>query len=554
MSNYNNFRRLLRPFAMVGFAAVISFAGCTEVDDTLGSNLIPNNQQMKAGFVSLGAQVFSGDKMGELNPKKYVETRLFQTDSIVSSDITYGYMGSSLDAVFGLRTAGFLSQYTSYYQVDSGYFGYRPIFDSVQLMLSINSYGSDTITPQRYNVYEVTDNKYLDDTKAKQDTVFYLNFDPQAEGIVGSEPLFTFTFPDGTATGPTTTAVTMNPTDAGREFVRRLMLQSGKYAGDYSVYSADSLEQFVAEFKGLYIVPAADQTTVGKGTIYETDLASSGFTVYGRNRVKSDPTLIQDTIGMTYMFYDSYAGQNGGVSVNHIRHDYAQATAADRVNIDDARETNPDRPLCNQVYVEGEGGVVTEITFTQAFFDELDSLITAANTADVKNFTTLAFNQVRMSIYFPGSNYDWMQIDPAASGDLIAAMNDSQDRLGLYTDYKMLTGIPDYAYAYEQTYMDSSSGSGLAYDGHINRSRACYTMDITSYIQILWSDYVKLKAQTPAGQAVDLMKVPNRSIYLGPEAYSLYTQKNSILQGMTPDDVTTADAPIRFDISYNLIK
>lgn len=45
------------------------------------------------------------------------------------------------------------------------------------------------------------------------------------------------------------------------------MLQEGTYKGDYSIYSLDSLEQWVAEFKGLYIVPAVDQTSPNKGNI-----------------------------------------------------------------------------------------------------------------------------------------------------------------------------------------------------------------------------------------------------------------------------------------------
>lgn len=55
------------------------------------------------------------------------------------------------------------------------------------------------------------------------------------------------------------------------------MLQEGTYKGDYSIYSLDSLEQWVAEFKGLYIVPAVDQTSPNKGNIYATSLDASGL-------------------------------------------------------------------------------------------------------------------------------------------------------------------------------------------------------------------------------------------------------------------------------------
>mgnify|MGYP000499193296 FL=1 len=80
------------------------------------------------------------------------------------------------------------------------------------------------------------------------------------------------------------------------------MLQEGEYAGDYSIYSADSLKYWVEAFKGLYIAPNPEKplTEYGKGTIFATELTYSGLSVYGRNRVKDDPSLIKDTIGMVY--------------------------------------------------------------------------------------------------------------------------------------------------------------------------------------------------------------------------------------------------------------
>ena len=154
MKRFNNFRRMLLPVAALAATIGLTLGGCTKVDDTLGGNLIPDNQQMRAGYVQL-------PRADELNPKKYVETRLFQTDSIVSSNITYGYMGSMLNDTLGHRSAGFLSQMVNYYKVDSGYFGYMPIFDSAQILLKVTSFGRDSVTEQSFAVYEVVSNKYL---------------------------------------------------------------------------------------------------------------------------------------------------------------------------------------------------------------------------------------------------------------------------------------------------------------------------------------------------------------------------------------------------------
>ena len=556
MKRFNNFRRMLLPVAALAATIGLTLGGCTKVDDTLGGNLIPDNQQMRAGYVQL-------PRADELNPKKYVETRLFQTDSIVSSNITYGYMGSMLNDTLGHRSAGFLSQMVNYYKVDSGYFGYMPIFDSAQILLKVTSFGRDSVTEQSFAVYEVVSNKYLTEkpiapNKSQRDSTFYLNFDPVAEGVYNpDEPLFTFTLGGEGKYPSTTSAVTLEPTEAGKKYIRRLMLQEGEYAGDYSIYSADSLKYWVEAFKGLYIAPNPEKplTEYGKGTIFATELTYSGLSVYGRNRVKDDPSLIKDTIGMVYYFYEDGA-EFGNVSVNNVKHGYEEATIARRINIEEARETAENRPENPLVYVEGMGGVVTEMTFSPEFFAELEAEIAKGN-ADGKNFKTLAFSQVRMSIYFNDSDYEWEKIADGTAGDILRMtdqMNAYPARLGMYTNYKTLTPISDYAYIYEQNYGSSVT---LAYNGKINRSRGCYVMDITGYMQQLWNSYMEAKADAGGEVAnIDWDKVKNRSVYIGPEAYGLYTTSFGVLQGM-PTQAGTAEpnnAPIRFSLAYNLIK
>ena len=556
MKRFNNFRRMLLPVAALAATIGLTLGGCTKVDDTLGGNLIPDNQQMRAGYVQL-------PRADELNPKKYVETRLFQTDSIVSSNITYGYMGSMLNDTLGHRSAGFLSQMVNYYKVDSGYFGYMPIFDSAQILLKVTSFGRDSVTEQSFAVYEVVSNKYLTEkpiapNKSQRDSTFYLNFDPVAEGVYNpDEPLFTFTLGGEGKYPSTTSAVTLEPTEAGKKYIRRLMLQEGEYAGDYSIYSADSLKYWVEAFKGLYIAPNPEKplTEYGKGTIFATELTYSGLSVYGRNRVKDDPSLIKDTIGMVYYFYEDGA-EFGNVSVNNVKHGYEEATIARRINIEEARETAENRPENPLVYVEGMGGVVTEMTFSPEFFAELEAEIAKGN-ADGKNFKTLAFSQVRMSIYFNDSDYEWEKIADGTAGDILRMtdqMNAYPARLGMYTNYKTLTPISEYAYIYEQNYGSSVT---LAYNGKINRSRGCYVMDITGYMQQLWNSYMEAKADAGGEVAnIDWDKVKNRSVYIGPEAYGLYTTSFGVLQGM-PTQAGTAEpnnAPIRFSMAYNLIK
>lgn len=549
----NKTRRSSHPFALIAILAVAFAVSCTTKDDTLGANLVPDNQQMQAGYAVLQ---WHKDK----NPKQYVRTRLYQTDSIVTSNLKTGYLGTMHNDTVGLRKAGFLSQFSSYYLVDDDYFGYMPIFDSAQILLSITGYGKDTLTEQTFEVYEVIDNAYLTEKPMntgtdKRDSVFYMNFNPEKvsylgdRSIVDAKPLFRFQLGDDH--GPSTVAVTMTPTDEGKEFIKKLMLQTGEHKGDYTIYDRDNIAEWFNIFKGLYIKPAdSDATAVQgsketKGTIYATDLTASGFSVYGRNRVKEDPSLIQDTIGMVYYFNDSELTDCGNVSINRIVHDYAGS----QINIAEARAYNPDgtlntnRPEKSQVYVEGLGGVVTEIDFTQEFFDDLQTLIDKGNTESGKDFRTLAFTQVQMEIYFPGGQYDWKELEVTTAGPLIDRMNAAPSRLGMYTHYWRRINISDYNYTYE-SYYDTE----LAYGGRINRSHGCYRMDITSHVQEMWNEY--LRAKQAAGETFDFetASLSLRKIYLGPEVTDLFTNAYAELQG------SGSEMPIRFTIAYNLVK
>ena len=100
------------------------------------------------------------------------------------------------------------------------------------------------------------------------------------------------------------------------------------------------------------------------------------------------------------------------------------------------------------------------------------------------------------------------------------------------------------------------SGTTAGYPTLRRGSRGCYVMDITGYAQSLWNSYRSAKAELGADAPWDELKekIKNRTIYLGPEAYSVYTTTYSVLQGMTPDGVTEEDVPIKIDVTYNLIK
>lgn len=552
MKSYNKLSSAFFVAALLSLG-MLTFAGCTKVDDTLGGEYVPDNQGMRIGTQRLE------------DAKKFFETRLYQTDSIISSNISYGYFGTSQNDTTGLRTAGFMSQYTSGSNVDSAFFGFRPIFDSAVLLISIKDFQRDTLTKQKFNVYEITSNDYLtnkkpavgtDDPK-NNDSTFYMNFDPTP--YVSTTPIFSFTFPNDISNGPAATYVKMEPTQAGYDFVKRLMISNGAEKDPvyttpgvyYTIYK--DFSQWVKVFKGFYIVPENPQANLGgaSGSIYATELANSGFAIYGRNRNPIDPTLIKDTVAAAYAFYngemDQYEKKGGNQSINVVKHDYSGA----KVPITDAVETNKERPLSDIIYVAGMGGVISEITFTEEFFKSIQAIIdreseTPDETGAVIKFSTLAINQARMNIYFADGDYDWTKINPI---DITKWMNNAMARFGLYTDYKKLTAVVDYNYYYEKNYEQK-----LNYDGYINRSQGCYALDISGYLQELWNSYSEEKAKLKGSkESVDMSKIKNRTVYLGPDAYGLFGLSHSTVQGMS-DATNGRQNRMKIDLIYTMIK
>ena len=184
-------------------------------------------------------------------------------------------------------------------------------------------------------------------------------------------------------------------------------------------------------------------------------------------------------------------------------------------------------PTDGTIYVEGLGGVTGYMKVTDRFVEILGEL---SDEAANGGYSNLAINQAMMYIPVDGDKNNLQAITPL--------LNAAPERLGIYTNYKALTGIPDYDHQYESD-MTSYYGSKytLPYDGYMNRSLASYTMDITSYVQRMW-----VALQDNGG---DVSKIDDRSLFIAPEATDLFTFKQVALKG---------NENIRVVITYTLLK
>ena len=191
-------------------------------------------------------------------------------------------------------------------------------------------------------------------------------------------------------------------------------------------------------------------------------------------------------------------------------------------------------------YVEGLGGPATEIYITDAMFDTMLELESAN-----ANYKKMGINQCILSIYVENADYDWT-ITQGSSALLTPLLDKSFTRLGSYVDYNRFGYIADYDYLYEKNY-----SSELPYGGYLDRSRGCYTLNITAYMQSLYN-YAKSVRQEDGSYAFDESdkNYMKRTIYVGVEATSPYLFKESVLQGVG----ASLAAPIQVDLTYTLVK
>ena len=563
MRNYSNrFGRTIS--ALLVAVAALAFEGCTmTADDTLGSNIMPEEQVMVMRHLKFqGNKIIRYNQNSEANEvvdaslegKNFLETRLYRTDSLLSSNLGMGYMGVRRSDTLGVRTAGFASSilYMNAIDEEKG-FGYKPIFDTMKLVLSIKNYGGDTLVPIRYKVYELqkplAENVLKYDEKREQDSVAYINCD-LTPVYDESKPIFEFTFPkEELKEGPSTLMIPMESTEHSWDYARRLMLIPDNYAdagSDWDGYGRDSVELYTDDekwanrFYGLYIKPDLDKTPANrKGAFYELDLAASGIMLQGRSRNPHDPSMIKDTVGMYYYFYDSDSEYN--VSVNKIEHDYNQSLSGGVSELGkivmDASKSREERTRVSTCYVEGMGGPATEIYITDDFLEELVAL----ETTEQGEYSRLGINQCLLTIYVKGADYDWA-VTQSRAEELTPMLNNSFNRLGTYLNYNTLSPIIDYDYVYEQTY-----GSETIYNGYIDRSRGCYILNITAHMQKLFNS-IRQEDGT-----YDVSKVDEklRSLYIGAEASSPYALTESMLQG---EDSGSNAAPLQIDLTYTLVK
>ncbi len=415
-------------------ALVIFFTSCVEVDDNLGTNIVPPGQRFEVQFASL---------------EEGIESYLTYTDSISTGTLDYAYFGKMTDRSYGAVTkASSLVQFTYAVHSDSiAHEGMVSMPDSMVLVAGMKTVGGDTLKEQSFDVYRL--GKLL-----QRDSMYYGGVDYQ-EYI--QEHLFSFSFkgkPNGANAFDT---LALHPTPAGERFMREL------WDVDKKAYEDDSL--FMSLFNGLYITPSEsspeDAAIYGMNLQWDSEDGPSSYLVaYGHEYPEGgNPELVEDDVMRAFYISNNekYSKQR---AVTAVSHDYSAMVGGASINYDVAADEPLENPV-SEGYIQGFLGVTTTLELTEEFVASLRALCPEGR--------SIFINQARMLVDLAEDDYTYYDYAPA--------------RVGTYTNYAKISAVSDYNYYYEANY-----DTELLYGGYLNRTFGRYEMDLALYLQEVLAD------------------------------------------------------------------
>jgi len=305
-----------RLFAVIIGALILAFASCKKTPDTIGNDLIDENNIISINRTDTAFIVCHS-----------------YFDSIGTKNVRYGLLGSTHDPVFGNTEAGFYTQFR--FSSAGQNFGTSSVLDSIVLQLALSSVYGDTTTLLTVHAYELNDSISTNDTYYNYSTIACSNIDlanafqfrPHLKNnlqIIGSDTL--------------TQPVIRIPLsqDLGNYFLQL----------DSTIYQTP--DAFKNHFKGLFLTCDAVGQNGSISSINLTDNSLTRLQLYYHNTASPENALR----------YDFYITSDDNY-FNHFDHDYTQGNA-EFVN----QLMEGDTTLGQQrVYLQTMGGIRTRILF-----------------------------------------------------------------------------------------------------------------------------------------------------------------------------------------------
>lgn len=285
---------------------MVFFTACNEPND-LGMELLPARDLIE---------------VKNLVEKNSISSFTYREDSIPTDEASKSLLGSFYDPVFGITTINLATQFRLQGFPD---FGTNPVVDSVRLILFFDRIYGDTITPQKFEVYEL--NSPLDvDANYYQDIDLESMASDQLLGEIQYAPVF--------------------EVDTTSKDTLPMIIPLNNMLGE-KLLNADSLnlinnDEFLEFFKGLYI-KSGKQLTEGGSII---SLVGSSLRLYynnNENLEKEKPDSL----------FKSYSVTQFSARVNSIEHDYSGTPFEANLNVDSGDDS--------LIYVQATGGLKSKI-------------------------------------------------------------------------------------------------------------------------------------------------------------------------------------------------
>ncbi|MEG0814562.1 MAG: DUF4270 family protein [Mucinivorans sp.] len=390
----------MKKYFLASLLATMFFIGCTAVDGTFGSDMVPPSQQMKT----------------KIDSNMKVTTYQISMDSMVST--TGRLVGSMIDPLVGRTTVGTLTNFTPYGFPESKgdtLFGKNPIVDSMILMLGYSAAFGDTTARMDVTIYELK-NYVLKDWQ-----LHYMNFDPSPY-YDKTKPLAKYR----------TNGKWYDTVHLPLSFAQKFVEGPCNIVKD-NPYRNDTL--FHTLFNGLYI--KAKPITRGEGLIYECNLQQSTIAMFYHNDNKKKDS--------TRFWFDASTNEipayiQRDVSFTVAKHDYSFAKPSEG-GVDVRAIGNLETPV-KTAYIQGLGGLGARVVVDMNYIAKMkkDAVALGYKTIGLHR-AELRWHIQKRTLYY----YD-----------------DSFTRMVLYSwKGKLSKAIPDYSPMLEDASQTISPISGI---------------------------------------------------------------------------------------------
>lgn len=319
----------------------VVFFSCVKVDDSLGTDFIPNDQQM----------AIQRDSTFQI--KTYNVTA---TDSVMSSGMTVNFLGSYLDPMTGSVNASLVYQMAAPYFKNDSLFGEAAVIDSLFIRFGLPHAIGKKDVAQTFEIYELTELVHWDST-------YYSDFD--ASKIIKKTPRFTL------SSTPNQDYMTVQVQD--QQFIKELLDTTG--------YSTDSI--FKKRFKGFYIKPVQAHKDAA---VYSVNMTDSYMVAYYHNKSMKKDSVAAVNYPFSPNIPSSYY-YTLNQCINVIDHDFSKADPSLRLN-------DKTQPVA-KTYIQGYAGVQTYLEFTEESVNALKEKVRQAGYKDI------AINKAKLEIFYP---------------------------------------------------------------------------------------------------------------------------------------------------------